>query len=350
MKNKKARRVISLIFSIILLISLVAGCGSSQSSKSSNTSASSSKTAASTSASSSSSNGKIRIGLAMSSRDQYFADLQSQIERVASENGNVEIVAEYEADYDVQKQLEQMATLASLNVDVILSSIVDTNNADAVIEKANGIPLILLSRHPETSVLEKYSNVTFVGSPEKDAGMMQGEWLGNYFKEKGVSEVNYVLFMGPLGYENVTLRTEGAKEGLESTGMTLNKVYEDTAEWDRAEAMSKMQQILATGKQIDCVIANNDEMALGAIEALKAAGRLKDIPVVGVDATTAGCTSVKNGEMAMTVLQNAKGQAEKGMEAAMNVLAGKTVDKENWIPFEEVTPENVDQYLTSSSN
>ena len=292
--------------------------------------------------------GKIRIGLAMPASDQYFSGVQQQLEKIVAEKADsIEIVATYEADYDVQKQLEQVATLATLDVDVIVGAIVDTNNAEAVFDKANGIPMVWISRHPETSVLEKYPNVFFAGSPEKDAGLQQGAWLAEYFKAKGVDTINYVLFMGPLGLENVNMRTLGAKEALEKAGFNLVKVFEDTAEWDRAEAMSKMQQVLAMGKQIDCVICNNDEMALGAIEAMKAAGQLEGIPVVGVDATTNGMTSVKSGEMAMTVLQNAVGQAQAAIAITEQIANGETPEKETWIPFEPVTSENVDEYMAS---
>ena len=290
----------------------------------------------------------IRVGLAMPCRDQYFSGLQTQLERACEEAG-IEIVAIYEAgDYDVQKQLEQVATLATLDVDFIVGAICDTNNAEAVFESAPDIQQVWISRHPPTDVLEKYDYVTFAGSPERDAGLRQGEWLAEYFADKNKDTINYVLFMGPLGLENAMERTAGAKEALEEAGYTLNTVYEDTANWDRAEAMNKMQQVLAMGQEIDCVICNNDEMALGAIEALKAANMLEGIPVVGVDATVAGMTSIQQGEMAMTVLQNAAGQADAAIQNVLAIAAGEDVEKETWVAFEPVTPENVAEYMAAA--
>lgn len=344
------KKYLILALTMVLVISMFAGCGQSSAPSTPASAPESSEKApepAKPDEPVQSSSGKIRIGLDMPARDQYFSGVQKQIELAVQKYDNVEIVATYEADYDVQKQLEQMTTLATLNVDVIIAGIVDTNNAEAVIDKANGIPLVLVSRHPETTVLEKYKNLAFVGSPEKNAGTIQGEWLANYFKSKDIKTANYVLFMGPLGLENAMLRTAGAKDALTDNGIEIVKVFEDTAQWDRAEAMSKMQQILSTANQINCVICNNDEMALGAIEALKAANRLDGVPVVGVDATTAGMTAVKNGEMAMTVLQNAVGQAQGCVDAAVKMANGETVPLEIWIPFEPVTPENVDEYLAS---
>jgi len=288
-----------------------------------------------------------KIGIANCSVDEFFVTVDNAFKAAAEKYDNVEIVASFEADYDVQKQLEQVSTLKTMGCDMIVGSIVDTNNAEAIFEAAEGVPQFWVSRHPETEILEKYDYVWFVGSAEKDAGLLQGQFLANYFADKADKTLNYVMLMGPLGYENVNMRTQGAKDALTEAGFTLNAVLEDTCNWERAEAMNKMQQLLAGGKQIDCVICNNDEMALGAVEAMKAINALEGVPVVGVDATVAGCTSVKAGEMAMTVLQNGVGMADKAMELAQQVLAGDgaSVAKETWVPFKEVTVENVDNYM-----
>lgn len=289
---------------------------------------------------------KIRVGIANCSVDEFFVSVDIALKEAAKSKG-YEVVASFSADYDVQKQLEQVSTLKTMGVDLIVGSIVDTNNAEAIFEAGSGVPQIWVSRHPDLEVLEKYDYVWFVGSAEKDAGLLQGQFLADYFEGSGKSTLNYVLFMGPLGYENVNMRTAGAKEALEKAGYTLKTTLEDTANWERTVAMSKMDQIISSGKPYDCVICNNDEMALGAIEALKAAGKLEGIPVVGVDATAAGTTSVKNGEMAMTVLQNGKGMAIAAFENATKILAGEgaSIPKETWIPFEAVTFDNVEQYM-----
>lgn len=289
--------------------------------------------------------GKIKIGIDMASRDAFMSSLETAFMEAAKAYPEVEIVAVYDADYDVQKQMEQIDALATVGVDVIIAGLADSNTASEVIPHAQGIPLVLTTRHPDDSVLIE-NNVIYVGSPESDAGTQQGNFLAEYFKDSGKTELNYVLFMGPLGLENATQRTEYAKKALTDAGYTLNKVFEDTANWDRAEAMSKMQQILGTNQEIDCVIANNDEMALGAVEALKAAGKLEGIPVVGIDATDAGLEAVKNGEMAMTVLQNAVGQADSAMELAVKLAKGETLDDVVfWVPFETITLDNLDQYM-----
>jgi ABC-type sugar transport system substrate-binding protein len=110
--------------------------------------------------------------------------------------------------------------------------------------------------------------------------------------------------------------------------------------------MDKMQTILGTGQAFDVVICNNDEMALGCVEALKAAGiDLSAIPVVGIDATAMACESVKNGEMAATVFQNAAAQGQVAMEYAIKAAKGETFDIFGWVPFEPVSADNVDDYM-----
>ena len=185
----------------------------------------------------------------------------------------------------------------------------------------------------------------YVGSQEYDAGKMQAEFLAKFFEGR-TDPINYVLFMGQLGLENTQQRTDSVKTELTNAGFTLNKVFEDTAKWDRATAMDMMQTFLGTGATFDCVICNNDEMALGVIEALKAAGvDLAKIPVVGIDATDMACQSVKNGEMAMTVFQDAAGQGAKCIEFAIKAANGELTDLFGWVPFMPVTIDNVDQYI-----
>ena len=167
-----------------------------------------------------------------------------------------------------------------------------------------------------------------------------GEFLAQFFK--GKTELRYVLFMGQLGLENTLERTRGVKETLTKAGFKLTKVYEDTAEWDRFKAMNQMQQLLGTGKPFDVVICNNDEMALGVIEAMKALKMdLKKIPVVGIDATPPAKEAVKAGEMAMTVFQNAKEQGRVALELALKAAQGQKIEKFGWVPFEPVTLKNI---------
>ena len=284
----------------------------------------------------------ITIGVSLYARDQFISTLEQGI-LAAAEAAGVTVDSQ-EANNDTQKQAEQVRTFAAKGYDVMIVNLVDTSTAETIIAEAGDIPIIFVNRRPDDSVLVagKYA---YVGSQEWDAGKMQAEFLAKYFAGR-TDPINYVLFMGQLGLENTQQRTDSVKTELTNAGFTLNKVFEDTAKWDRATAMDMMQTFLGTGAAFDCVICNNDEMALGVIEALKAGGiDLTKVPVVGIDATDMACESVKNHEMAMTVFQDAAGQGAKCIEFAKLAAEGKLTEQFGWVPFQPVTIDNVADFI-----
>ncbi len=284
------------------------------------------------------------IGVTLYARDQFISTLEQAI-LAASEKQTVYKVDSQEANNDTQKQAEQIRTFQTKGYKSMIVNLVDTSTAETMISEAKDIPIIFINRRPSDNLL-KEGKYAYVGSQEYDAGRMQAEFLAQFFKDKADKTLKVVLFMGQLGLENTNERTRSAKEELQKAGFKLEMVFEDTAEWDRAKAMDKMQTIIGTGAQFDCVIANNDEMALGCVEAMKAANMdLKKIPVVGIDATDMACASVKAGEMAATVFQNAKAQGALAMEYAIKAAKGEKFEIFGWVPFEPVTAENVTAYM-----
>ena len=284
----------------------------------------------------------ITVGVSLYARDQFISTLEQGI-LAAAEAAGVTVDSQ-EANNDTQKQAEQVRTFAAKGYDVLIVNLVDTSTAETIIAEAGDIPIIFVNRRPDDSILVtgKYA---YVGSQEWDAGKMQAEFLAKYFAGR-TDPINYVLFMGQLGLENTQQRTESVKTELTNAGFTLNKVFEDTAKWDGATAMDMMQTFLGTGAAFDCVICNNDEMALGVIEALKAGGvDLTKVPVVGIDATDMACESVKNGEMAMTVFQDAAGQGAKCIEFAKLAAEGTLTEQFGWVPFQPVTVDNVADFI-----
>ena len=282
------------------------------------------------------------VGVTLYARDQFISNLEQAILKAAEGTGVT--VDSQEANNDTQKQQEQVRTFAAKKHNAIIVNLVDTSTAETVIAEAGDTPIIFINRRPDDSVLQA-NKYAYVGSQEWDAGKMQAEFLAKFFEGR-TDPIRYVLFMGQLGLENSQQRTESVKVELQNFGFKLEQVFEDTANWDRAEAMNKMQTLIGTAKEFDVVICNNDEMALGVIEAMKAAGMdLKEIPVVGIDATDMACASVKAGEMAATVFQNAAAQGRVAMEYAIKASKGESFDKFGWVPFEPVSIDNVDQYM-----
>lgn len=283
-----------------------------------------------------------QIGVTLYDRDQFISSLEQAILEAAKAHPGVTVDSQ-DAKQDVNQQLTQVDVFVTRKYKAIIVNLINTDTVETIIDRAKGTPTIFVNRRPRDTVIDGVKTA-YVGSQEFDAGRMQGEALAKFFKGKK-TELKYVLFMGQLGLENTNERTRGVKETLQKAGFKLTKVYEDTAEWDRFKAMNQMQQFLGTNRPFDVVICNNDEMALGAIEALKSAGKdLKAIPVVGIDATPPAKEAVKKGEMFMTVFQNAKAQGKVALEFALKAAQGQKIEKFGWVPFEPVDASNISKY------
>ncbi|NLL64571.1 MAG: sugar ABC transporter substrate-binding protein [Clostridiaceae bacterium] len=249
-----------------------------------------------------------------------------------------------DANNNANTQIQNVQTFASQGVDAIIVNLVNSDNMEQIMSSAGDIPVVFVNRKPSGEL--EAGKATYVGSDENNSGRYQGEFLAEHFKGEGKEEIDVVLLQGILGLQHTILRTESAKKALEDNGIKANIIYEDTAEFDRAKAQNKMQTFLGTNQSFDCVIANNDEMALGAIEAMKSAGLdPKEIPVVGIDATPAGLTAMDNGELMFTVFQNPVGQGAGAVRAAVLFANGDDVDTVVDIPFEPVSMDNYKDYM-----
>ena len=206
-------------------------------------------------------------------------------------------------------------------------------------------------------------NVCYVGSDETMAGYYQGQWLSDYFKAQGKTEVSYILLQGLLGQVNTFKRSDGVLQAFKDNGITAVEASSPLAcEYDRPTAQEMVAPLLTSGISYDCIIANNDAMALGAIEACDAAGIDIDFPIVGIDCTADGAQAIQDGRLAMTVYQNSDAQGRVSLIAALNMANGKAIndgveqyklddsgeaysDHICWIPFEPVTSDNVADYM-----
>lgn len=244
---------------------------------------------------------------------------------------------------------------------------VDRTACSVMVDKAKAanIPVVFFNREPFKADLEKWDKAFYVGAPAKQSGEIQGQILADYFKKhpeayrSNDNVMHLVIIEGEPGHQDAVLRTEWVQKALAAHGVKVDLLAKQNADWDRVKGQEKMAAFIARfGDKIDAVAANNDDMALGAIEALKAAGYFKDgkyMPVVGVDATAPGIEAVKNGTLLGTVLNDAKGQALATFNTALALAKGQAVTKENdggfavedkhyiWVPYQAVTKENVDK-------
>ena len=268
-------------------------------------------------------------------------------------------------------QNEQVDTFITKGVDALAINPVDRTAAGPIIEKAKAkdLPIVLLNREPEATDMESYDKVWYVGAKAEQSGTLSGEIIADYFKEhpeadkNGDGVIQYVMLQGEPGHQDATLRTEYSIKAIEDAGYKTEKLAADTAMWDKAKATDLMKSFI-TGQgldKIEAVISNNDDMALGAVEALKAEGYNKGdankyIPVVGVDATAPALEAMKEGSLLGTVLNDAENQGKATINVAKAAVEGKEINEENvgypvtdgkyiWIDYVKVTVDNYQDYM-----
>lgn len=296
--------------------------------------------------SSDSAEGGYKIGYSMPARDQFQTSMEKAIQAKAEAEG-IEINI-LDAAGDVSAQISHVQTWEADGYDAVIVGLCNNDSAADVLAVAGDMKVVFVNRQPSLDVLQD-GKVVYVGTDETLYGTEQGNYLAGLFKAEGKTDVNIALFMGELGLDNVTKRTQSAKDALAANGIDATYV-ENTALWDRMKAMDMFSQMMNTGDIYDAVICNNDEMALGVIEAMQTNGTKEIIcPVVGIDATDVGCAAVKNGTMACSVFQDPTAQGEGTIICALGMLNGTQVDGlvdnyYNILP-QLVTADNVDSFI-----
>lgn len=285
----------------------------------------------------------VKIGVSMALFDDNFlTTLRNNIEATAKEQG-VEVQIE-DAKNEVGTQLNQIQNFVASGVKAIIVNPVDTDATVGMSEAAEKakIPLIYVNRQP-VNVDKLPDNQAFVASDEAVSGTLQMQEVCKLMKGKG----KIVVMMGELSNQAAVQRTKDIEDVIAKDGCKDIKIIEkQTAEWSRTKGNDLMTNWLSAGTEFDAVVSNNDEMALGAIQALKAAGRPMDkVIVAGIDATADALAAMKAGDLDVTVFQSAAGQGKGALEAAVKLAKGEAVDQKVWIPFELVTPENMDKYM-----
>ena len=292
------------------------------------------------------------IGVSMALFDDNFLTvLRNGLIEQADAMDGVDIQVE-DAQNDVAKQLDQINNFIASGVDAIIVNPVDTSATQAMSDAAAaaGVPLVYVNREP-VNVDTLPDNQAFVASDERESGTLETKEVCRLLSEAGKTEANIYVMMGELSNQAAVQRTADIHDVMESgeCGVTLNILQEQTANWSRDEAQDLMTNWLSTGEPFDAVISNNDEMAIGAIQAMKAAGiSMADVIVGGVDATQDALAAMQAGDLDATVFQDAAGQGAGALDAALKLAKGEAVDTKVYIPFQLVTPANIDQFLSKN--
>lgn len=290
--------------------------------------------------------------------DTFMTGVRDAINKAAEGKAKIEMV---DSQNSQATQNDKVDLFISKKVNAMGINVVDRTAAGVIVDKAKNanIPVVFVNREPLPEAMNAWDKVYYVGAKAEQSGTLSGEILADYFKKNPPKDgvINYVMLVGEPGHQDAELRSKYAPKAIEDAGFKINELARDFANWDRVKGQEKMAAFIAAyGDKIDAVIANNDDMALGAIEALKAAGYFQNgkfIPVVGVDCTAPALKSMKDGELLGTVLNDGDNQG-KATFNLMDVLSkGETPSKDNvgydisdgkyiWIPYVKVTRETMD--------
>lgn len=334
---KLSRKIGALVLAGVMTAGLLTGCASSSSSSSD---------------SSSSAEGSYKIGyinladtdvFCMSRRDAFKAAAEAEGWSVSFTDGN----------NDVQKQIDQSRSFIAQGVDALIIVPCDAAGIVPAVQEANsaGVPCILFGNNASGGDDLQY---TFIGSPHTESGKLEGELMAAMLPEN--AKICYLA--GTAGLDHAAMRREGTKQAIADAGRDDIEFLDDQdGDYVKDEGLRITQAWIqkfsdgAGGVSFDAIIAANDQMALGAMEALKGANipcgaGEGEVKICGIDGTDEALQAVKDGTMVQTVLQDAPGQGQAAVDVIKKYMSGETPDAEVLVPYVSVTAENVDEYLS----
>ena len=281
------------------------------------------------------------IGVSMSrAAHQFLVKVSDAMQARAGEIGEIDLQIE-DAEGDVGKQLSQVQNFVARGVDAIIVNAADTAATQPITNAAAeaGIPLVYVNLGPEpgTQLPEK---VVVVVSDHTVSGQLEADGLVECMKGKG----DVAIMMGELASNATDQRTAGNKEVF-AKHPDIKVVVEQTANYQRNQAIDLMTNWITTGEKFDAIAANNDEMAIGAIFAMEQAGMdPKSVCVGGIDATADALEQMRKGNLDVTVFQDAAGQGRGSIDAAVKLIKGEPIEPWVMIPYELVTPANMKDF------
>lgn len=310
---------------------------------------------------------KIDIGVASYNQsDTYINELVScfkeECSRLETNQHKISVTVQ-DAAGSQKIQNDQVKRLIKEGCNVLCVNLADRTNPSEIIEaaKESDIPIIFFNREPVAEDLNQWEKLYYVGAKAKQSGVMQGELAADLIWERKTvdrnkdGKIQYVVLEGEMGHQDAIVRTESAVDSLKEKGVELEKLSYEIANWNRAQAQNRMTQMINQyNNQIELVLANNDDMALGAIDAYEKLGYTEtDIPVFfGIDGTDEGLEAVLEEKMAATIYNDKEAQANAMVQLARQLVTGekmKKVEFENqryiYLPYEKVTKDNVQDFL-----
>ncbi|WP_099345987.1 galactose ABC transporter substrate-binding protein [Clostridium tertium] len=344
---KKGKRIIN-IFSLMLISTLIVGCNKESNIKFKK---------------------EIKIGVTLYKQDDTFiSTISKNLEEIVKENESVDkskIILDFvDAKGSTINQGNQVDKFINQDYDVICVNLVDRTAASTIIDKAKSadIPLIFFNREPVEEDMNRWDKLYYVGAQAEQSARLQAEIvLDEWLSKKDIvdknkdNKIQYVMLEGEPGHQDSSIRTEYCIKSITEKGVQLEKLADDSANWQSDQAISKMNQwIKEFGDKIEVVFSNNDVMALGAIHAINSSDVFTKKPtVVGIDGIKEAMESVKKGEMIGTVISDSQAQAQAIFDIAIALAKGNDIqdieelenNKYIKVPHTKVTKSNVDLYM-----
>ncbi len=286
--------------------------------------------------------------------DAFMTTYRNSLQEILKGKGYKVTVVD--GNNDQAKQNEQINTFITQKVDALIINPVMTSAADQIIGtvKEAGIPTVLINREPTAEQMAAYDKLVYVGCDAAQSGTFQGELIletANQGDINGDGKISYIMIQGDPENIDAQYRTEFSVKALTDAGMEVEQLDLQRGDWDREKGQTICANDLAQyGDQIEVVFCNNDDMAIGALQSIQAAGRKvnEDIYLVGVDALDAALNEVSNGNMTGTVLNDAVGQATEAVNQMEALLGGATFSSGSqsvYVNYVKVTPDNVGDFM-----
>lgn len=281
---------------------------------------------------------QITVGVSYQNFSNEFLIKMQDAIRARSKQFNIHLI-ELDAQGRSEQQIAHVENFIARNVDAIILNPVDVHGSAPAVDIAvrDHKPVVVVNTI--VSNLDKVN--AYVGSPDVEAGRIEASEIMRLLNGRG----NIAVMQGIYGHSAEVQRTNGIREVL-ATYPDAKIVAEQTGNWDRAQALTVMENWLSAGNKIDGVIAENDEMAMGALEAIYSAGKQNEIIVIGIDGIRDALKAVAENKLAATVFQDPVAQGILAVELTYQIVKGRSIKSvKNHIPFQLVTKENVHTFL-----
>ncbi|MGI6070139.1 MAG: substrate-binding domain-containing protein [Blautia sp.] len=295
--------------------------------------------------------------------DNFMTLYRTELVRYMTEDlgfteGNITV---QDGKNDQAEQTNQINNFIASGVDVMILNLVQSSSAPQVTDLCNaaGIPVVYINRQPDETESDRWASegikATYIGADARQSGTFQGEEIletENKGDINGDGKVSYIMVQGDPENVDAQYRTEYSIKALTDAGVEVEELLLQRGDWDQAKGQQIVQDALTQfGDQVEVVFCNNDAMALGALQAIQAAGRTigKDIYLVGVDALTDAVQNIVDGNFTGTVFNDYFGQAQGAGDLAVKFLKGESVDPVNMVDYVKVTKDNAADILSKIS-